>query len=169
MSLVIEDGSIVEDANSYVTRAEFIAYAATFGVTIADAVEADQQLIVAAEFIASHEPQLKGSKVSRLQAMAFPREGVVLEGFEWYSDEIPRLVLLCQMALALEVNDGIDLYNPPPNPTRAKKSEKVDGAVEVEYFGNDAAVKLSRASRADALLKSLLKNAGLTSLPLVRA
>ena len=161
MALVIETGSVVAGANSYVTRTEFITYAAGLGVTILNTDPADVMLIDAAEFIASHEDRLIGSKVSRAQEMAFPRSGVVIEGFAWDSDEIPRHVLLAQMALALEVNDGVDLYNPPTNPNRATKREKVEGAVEVEYFGIDAAAKLSRSSRAQALLASLLRRSGL--------
>ena len=166
MAIVIEDGTIVDDANSYVTRADYIAYAASKGVTIADDSDADTELVKAAEFIGAHEGNLKGDKVGRDQPLAYPRKGVVLEGFTWDADEIPRQVVLCQMALALDIHAGVDLYNPPANPGRAAKREKVD-VIEVEYFGR-AGAKMSRDSTATALLATLLVRSGLMSIPLVR-
>jgi hypothetical protein len=168
MPLTIEDGTIVTGADSWITRAEYIAYAASKGVTIADDSKADAELVQAAEFIGAHEPNLKGDKVARNQPLAYPRKNLVLEGFEWKADEIPRQVILCQMALALDVHAGIDLYNPPPNPNRPAKSEKVD-VIETSYFGKDGGMKMSRDSTATALLATLLKHSGLMSIPLVRA
>jgi hypothetical protein len=167
MALIIEDGSNVANSDSYVTRSDYIAYALTRGVTIADAVAADVQLIDAALFIESHADNLKGLRVSRDQSMAWPRSDVEIESWYWNSDEIPRQVILAQMALALDINSGVDLYNPQPE--KVTKKEKVDGAVEVEYFGNDNAVKLSRSSRATALLNLLLNRTSNISMVAIRA
>jgi hypothetical protein len=87
--------------------------------------------------------------------MAWLRGDVEIEGWYWNSDEIPRQVILAQLALALDINAGVDIYNPQPE--KVTKMEKIDGAVDVEYFGQDNAVKLSRSSRARALLNSLLR------------
>jgi hypothetical protein len=168
MALTIEDGTIVTGADSWITRAEYIAYAASKGITIADDADADAELVQAAEFIGAHEPNLKGDKVARDQPLAYPRKNLVLEGFEWKADEIPRQVILCQMALALDIHAGIDLYNPSPNPNRATRREKVD-VIEVEYFGKNGGIKMNRDSTATALLATLLKRSGLMSIPLVRA
>lgn len=157
MALVIENGSIVTNANSYVTRAEFIAYATESGVTVPNTDPTDVMLVKAAQFIDAHEANLKGSRVDRAQRMAFPRSGLVIDGWAWDEDEIPRNVLLCQMAVALDLAQGIDPYNPPVNPARAVKRQRVEGAVEVEYMdgGNQ---KLGRTTRWNALLNSLLRS-----------
>jgi hypothetical protein len=168
MALTIEDGTIVIGADSFCPRQEYIAYAASKGVIIADDTEADVELVRAAEFIGAHEPNLKGDKIARDQPLAYPRKNLVLEGFEWGADEIPRQVILCQMALALDIHAGIDLYNPSPNPNRATRREKVD-VIEVEYFGKNGGIKMNRDSTATALLATLLKRSGLMSIPLVRA
>lgn len=167
MAIVVETGSIVTGANSYVTRSDYLAYALSLGITISDVAAADVQLIKAAQFIDSKEANLKGCRVDRDQPLAFPRHAVVIDGFEWLYTEIPRQVILCQMALALDINAGIDLYNPTPILT--KKRAKVEGAVEVEYFGADGAVKLSRDSTSTALLNCLMVRGGLYSVALVRA
>lgn len=160
--MIIEDGSIVANSDSYVSRADYIAYALSFGIVITDAVAADYELVKAAQFIGSHEGKLKGYLVDRDQSMSFPRYNLFIDGFSWASNEIPRQVILCQMALAMDVNAGIDLYNPPVNPNRATSSERVEGAVDVSYFGSGASSKQSRTSTAQSLLNSLSTRSGLT-------
>ena len=166
MALVVETGAIITGADTYVTRAAYIAHAATRGITVADATAADTELVKAAEFIGTYEQRLKGYRVTREQPLAFPRYDVVIEGFSWASIEIPRQVILCQLAVALDIHAGIDPYNPPANPNQAVRSKRVEGAVTVEYFGTDGGAKMSRESSASALIACLLKNSGLT---LVRA
>ncbi len=167
MALIIEDGSLVENADSFVSRADYITYAESKGITIEDTEDADIELRQAVDFICSHEGRIKGFKVDRDQALCFPRYNFNSEGFEWSSDEIPRQVVLCQMALALEIHAGADLYNPEIN--QVAKRESVDGAVEVEYFGKENGVKLNKDSRALALLTSLLKKNGLFSIKMERS
>ena len=169
MALIIEDGSIVANANSWASRADYIAYALARGVVIPDTDAADVQLVKAAEFIGSHEANLKGYLVQRDQSLAFPRHDIVIDDWYWSSTEIPRQVTLCQMALAMDINAGVDLYNKPVNPNLAVKSERVEGAVSVEYAVSDTVgQKLSRSSTSDALLASLLQRNGLVGLRMVR-
>jgi hypothetical protein len=167
MALIIENGSIVTNSDSYVTRADYIAYALALGITIADGVAADVQLVDATQFIESHAGNLKGYRFTRDQSLAWPRGSVEIEGWFWNNDEIPRQVILAQMAIALDINAGVDLYN--PQPVKVRKLEKIEGAIEVEYFGQDNAVSLSRSSRARALLNSLLRRTSNISLVAIRA
>lgn len=170
MALVIEDGTLVTDADSWVTRAEFIAYAAARGVTIPDDDASDVYLVKAAAFIGDHEANLKGILVERDQALCFPRSGLIIEDWSWSSTEIPRQVKLCQMAYAVDLFNEIDIYNPPQNPGLATKKERVEGAVSVEYAVSDnAPQKLGRTSTGEALLASLLMHNGMLSMSLVRA
>lgn len=161
MAVTVETGAIVTGADSYVSRADYITYAATLGVTIASAAAADIELVKAAQYIDQHEANLKGTKYTRGQPMAFPRDGVTIDGWYWTATEIPRQVILCQMAFALDVNAGRDLWNRGANPGLVATNKTVVGAVSVSYAVNPNAQKLSRNSTADALLASLLKNSGL--------
>lgn len=169
MALITENGSIVTGADSYVTRADYITFAASMGVTVADSDATDVTLRKSARFIDSHEPNLKGVTVSRTQTMAFPRAGVSIDNWTWSSDEIPRQVILAQMTIALDMEAGIDPYNPPVNPSRATVEERVEGAVSVRYDNGGATQKLSRTSTATALINSLLISSGLMSITLVRS
>lgn len=169
MALILEDGSIVTNSDTYVSRTDYIAYAAARGTTIADEEATDVQLLKAAEYIDRHEDNLKGDLVERNQSMAFPRSNLTIDSWYWGSDEIPRQVILCQLAFALDINAGVDLYNRPQNPNLITKSEKVD-VIEIEYaVGETTGQKLSQTSTGDALLSSLLNNSGLISISLVRA
>lgn len=162
MALVIEDGSLSNPlADSFVSRVDYIAHAATLGITIADVDATDIELVKAAQFIAHHEGRLKGTLVDRDQPLPYPRADLVISGFEWAITEIPRQVILCQMAVALDIRAGIDPYNPPQNPTLAKKRVKVEGAVDIEYFGQDTSVNMNRFGSSVALLNTLLRRATL--------
>ena len=167
MTIIVEDGSQVENSNSYSTRADYIAYALTLGVTISDSTTADVQLIKSAEYIMHHEANLKGCRVSRSQSMAYPRTGLYIEGWYWDSDEIPRQVILCQLAFAMDINGGEDLYNRSVNPNQAVIGERVEDVVDVKY-SDPGSQKLSKSSSGDALLAALLNNGGLMSIPTTR-
>ncbi len=162
MALIVEDGSIVPGADTYVSREDYIAYAKSMGVTVEDNEATDVKLRKAANFIDSHEADLKGTKVHRDQPMAFPREGVVLENWPWSNHEIPRQVLLAQLNIALDIEAGIDPFNPPENPSRIVIEERVEGAITVKYSDpRGGSRKLGRDSSATALMNLLLKRSGL--------
>lgn len=169
MAIIIEDGTVVVGSNSYVSRGDYIAHAASIGITIVDDAGADVELIKSAEFINQHEVELKGTRYTRDQSSAYPRTGLEIDGWFWSHLEIPRQVILCQLAYALDVHDGIDLWNRPVNPNLATKRERVEGAIEVEYAIEKTNQKLGRTSTGDALLRSLLRRSGLRSIPFIRA
>lgn len=159
MTIIVEDGSIVDNSNSLVSRADYIAYAATLGVTIADGEAADVELIKSAEYIARHESNLSGSRVTRDQSMFYPRYNLYVDGWHWASDEVPDKAIQCQMAYALDINGGEDLYNRSVNPERITTKERVEGAVTVEYADTSGAGQPAiKSSTGDSLLASLLES-----------
>ena len=132
MTLTVETGAIVTGANSYVSRADAIAYASDRGVALADSTATDAILIKAASYLESYRNKFKGELVSRDQPLAWPRYDAVIEGFSWATDEIPRQVVNAQLAVLLEINAGDDPFNPTPvvGPVTEKT---VSGAVTVRY------------------------------------
>lgn len=168
MELIVEDGSIVPNADSWVSEDDYTAYAAGLGYTLDDIEAVRTALRQSAIFIGTYEGRLKGTLVERDQPLCFPRDDLEIDGFAWADDEIPRQVRLCQMQYAIDIQVfGIDPYNPPASNSNAVKREKVEGAVEVEYAVSNA-MKLSRNSTSRALLSTLLKNGGLYSITLER-
>ena len=165
-TIVVENGTIVTGANSYVTMAEYIDYAASLNVTITDLQIYRTQLIKAAQFIDGLENVLKGATVEKPHPMAFPRNNLTdINGWSWDNDEIPTVLKQAQMSLAIDINDGEDLWNLSQSGATGIKREKVDGAVEVEYAVSETG-RLPYNSRSQALLMSLMRYNGL-GIPLV--
>ncbi len=135
MALVIEDGTLVAGANSFSTRDEWIAYAATRGVTIPDADAQDKNLILAMDYLWSI--CLKGELVDDDQTTPFPRKGLV-EGDtadDWVYT-IPQRMKNAQMQLGLDVFNGIDL-TPSGGASEQLKRSKI-GPIEEEFFERTA-------------------------------
>lgn len=157
MTLIVEDGTIVDSAESFVTVAEFKTFAAKQGVTAA--AEADDEQVEVALRKASQYMQQKfrlfwrGSLVDATQRLAWPRRGVPLVDFfdpfytnanvpldfqdTYYIGEnvIPPEIQDCQNLLALATIDSAGLSTGTLQPAygRMTKREKA-GDLEVEYM-----------------------------------
>jgi len=160
MAIIVEDGSIVAGANSYISRADYITAAAAVGVTVTSDTTADSELIKAAAYIDAHEINLQGYKTARDNPMAFPRDYVKTGSWLWTSTEIPTEVIKAQIEYALDIHAGKDLWNRGGNPNLIASEKRVEGAVSVK-FAVDAGSQVSTfTSRGDAYLRQLLINGG---------
>jgi len=149
-TIIIEDGTVVPGANSYVTEAELTTYAADRGITLTAAT--DVLLIKAMDYIESLS--FIGTKYSKGQALQWPRSNVYIDGFYFVPTIIPPALQTGQIATAL----AIDSENSPlATVERATKREKVD-VIEVEYMDNAAAQTIVKT--ITAALRKLLVNAG---------
>lgn len=161
MALIVEDGSIVANANTYNTVADARTYADLRGIEMpVDDAAVEAMLIQSMDFFESYANKFIGDKKTNGQPLSWPRENVTLEGFEQPSDEIPRLVQYAQLAVAMEIAQGIDPYN-PTEPKGAVTEERVEGAVTVKYANSGKLMPVSAYSKSSALIQALLKNGGL--------
>jgi hypothetical protein len=157
MALIIEDGSLVANANSYVTVEEARTYAAARGVTLSAVdAEVEQLLIPAMDYLEAQRDRYQGTKVSATQSLQWPRYPVYIDGFLFASDEIPNDLKNAECQLAIEKQNGVDLL--PTSEGRAIIKEVV-GPLETEYsesVGSD-----SPTMRAvDNLLQPLYNSGG---------
>ncbi len=155
MPLTIENGSNVANANSYVTRAEIIAYAAARGVTIANVDESDVFAIKAMDYI--ERKNFKGSPSygppGVIQALQFPRSEIEYQGAYFDEDSIPTLLKNAECEAAMLISQGVELEPNRSADTQAIKRDKT-GPLETEYF---APASLSASTpQLDALLKPLI-------------
>lgn len=157
MAIIVENGSIVTGANSYVTEAELTAYATARGVTLIDGTE--QLLIQAMDSIESKS--FIGTKSTAGQPLQWPRDGVYIDGYYIEPTTIPTQLKNAQMATAIAIDEGND---PLAVVESGIKSEKVD-VLEVEY--QDNAITNSYDPKIDAMLKKLLANSGSMFNPVV--
>ncbi len=126
MAIVVEDGTIVEGANSYVSTTELTAFASARSITLT--AGAETLLIQAMDYIESLSYQ--GAKRNFTdQPLQWPRVNVYIDG--WYNsvDHIPQQLKdgLCHVAIAIDEGNGPDADVP-----RFTRSERV-GDLEVVY------------------------------------
>jgi hypothetical protein len=108
MALIIEDGSVVANANSFTTDLEFTDYAALMGYTL-PATESERDSLQAQSYsylAFTYESQMQGYRINADQTGLFPRSGVYAYGFQVSSDSIPQDVKNAQMLAAVSINDG---------------------------------------------------------------
>ena len=150
MAIIVEDGTIVTGANSYVSEAELTAYATARGVTLTGGTE--QLLIQSMDYIEAQNYQ--GTKYTQGQPLQWPRSGVYIDGYYVDTSTIPAELKAAEMATAVAIDGG---NNPLNVIDPAVKREKVD-VIEVEY--QDGAMSSSYDPKIQSMLKKLLSGSG---------
>lgn len=146
MALVVEDGTLVSGADSYVTLAEFKAWADKRGVTYGTDDAVTQQIYRAMDYIESLN--FIGEKSDENQALQWPRDQVVIDGYYIDSDEMPSEL---KVAVYESIKAEIDGDSRMTASDRRTISEKV-GDLQVTY-ANNADVKRSIPAVTRALRK----------------
>jgi hypothetical protein len=156
MTLIVEDGSQVSNANSYVSDSDYTTYAAARGRTIGtSAANREIELIKAMDYIESHRDRFKGDKKSQSQALQWPRYNVELDGYAVDSDSIPQELKNAQMEAAILLN-GSELLK--TGSYQNVQREKL-GELEVSYFSGGS-YDLPRTDTIDVYLDLLLSASG---------
>lgn len=157
--LIVEDGSIVADANSLASLDTLRNYALSRGVTLSDDDDiVGAQAIKAMDWIAAQEPRLSGQRVSEAQELPFPRCGLRVNG--WYIEPttIPRQAVSLQAQLVIDQKNGVDIM---PTSSGAVKSRVKVGPIETDYLvsvGMDG--RTPDLAAANALLQTLTGGGG---------
>lgn len=150
MAIVVEDGSIVTGANSYVTEAELTTYATARGVTLT--IDTEQLLIRAMDYIEGLN--YKGIKLTETQPLQWPRSGVSIDRYAVDIDEIPDELKNGEMETAMAIDNGQDQL---ADIGRVKQSATV-GPISVEYVIGTGSTTLVR--KINNQLRKLLRSAG---------
>jgi len=146
-SLVIEDGSIVSGAESYVTVQEFEAYAAKRGIAVAG--NSNSLLLNAMDYLETLS--FIGWKKTEAQALQWPRDEVYIDNYYIESTTIPQELKTAQIVAALTIDAGNDLLSNAVD--RKVIREKVD-SIEVEY--SEASGSKKQFEKVNAMLEKLL-------------
>lgn len=152
MALVIEDGSGVAGANSYISVVDAQAYATARGLAV---VITEASLIRACDYLESLRAEYQGTKTDEDQALQWPRYGAYLDGASIDSDEIPDVLPKAQAQLACDILAGTDIM--PTSDGREVVEETVQGAVSVKYAPTGSA-PVPQFPAARALLEPLLSS-----------
>tara|TARA_R110000796_G_scaffold64465_2_gene149422 strand:+ start:21027 stop:21518 length:492 start_codon:yes stop_codon:yes gene_type:complete len=154
MALIVENGTIVSGANTYVSDAEYVTYAAERGYTIGAFGGAREiELIKAMDFLESYRDRFKGSKVTKSQPLQWPRVSVFIDTFQENSNELPEELKKAQMELAYQ---SITLNLAPSGAFQNVQSQGL-GALSVSYY-NGGSYQSVQLKSVDLYLRVLLKN-----------
>jgi hypothetical protein len=154
MTLIVEDGTGLANAESYASVAEFQAYHANIGndVTLITDTTIEQLLRRATQYMVSvYRSRWQGRRTLSTQALDFPRYDVIVEGYSVLSNIVPAEVKNACCELALKANSATLL----DDKTQTVIREKVD-VIEVEYDKNSPVQ--TRYSQIDNLLSVFLSS-----------
>ena len=131
--LVIEDGTVVLGAASFISYADAVTEAANYGVTFSDDEITGQVHLRGAYLwlVNLYESNLQGLRMSGQQTGIFPRDGVTARNFKVEDNVIPGDVILAQVFAASALAGGIDI-----NAIKSSadlKSFSVDGVYSETY------------------------------------
>jgi hypothetical protein len=167
MALIVEDGTIVTGANSYVSVANARTWATLRGQTFtgADSV-VEARLVNAMDVLEGYRDRWKGAKTDEDQSLQWPRADVWIDGVEFPDDEIPSELVAAQIQLAYDS----ETYPLQPTGTgREVVRQKVD-VIETEYAKRGTGTVQAQFNKAMNFLKPLMKaGTGLWTLEAVRA
>lgn len=131
MALVVEDGSVVSGANSYVTLAEFKAWADSRAISYSDTdATVEAQILRAMDYI--ERLQFIGNKANENQPLQWPRTEALIDGYYADATEIPTPVKIAVYEATVVQAAG---YSELEVQSRKTLRERV-GDIEVEYAEN---------------------------------
>lgn len=153
MALTIEDGSIVENADSFATVAECRAFADARGLDLpVDDGDVEKLLVNAVDFLFSLEADFQGDREHVDQELPFPRDGVFLFGAD-VSGLIPKILKQGQCRLAFDASQATLLAT---GSGRVVKKKGV-GPLSVEYADDGASNPQVNLTAALTILEPLFK------------
>lgn len=158
MALIIEDGTQVADAVSYVDKAYVIGFALARGVTFPSAdAEAEALIVKAMDYVEGVEERFLGTRVSADQELSWPRAGVYLHGFEVAEDSIPKPLKKAVAQLAIEAMTQ-DLA---PNGTGKEVIRKKLDVIETQYAETGSSLATPIFPKVEAFLDQLTSGGSL--------
>ena len=149
-TIIVENGTVVAGANSYVSEADLTAYAADRGVTLTTAL--DVLIIKAMDYIESLS--FIGDKHKEAQPLQWPRDEVYIDRYYIERETIPKELKKGVYTAALAIDAELD---PLRIIERATKREKVD-VIEVEYMDSAAAQPIVKT--INAAMRKILAGGG---------
>lgn len=136
-AIIVENGSGVPNANSYVDAAEITAFLELMGVDAGE-ITPEQLAITSAMFIAVSVKCWPGCRTTDTQGMDWPRKGVWLSCSDrpYPSNKIPDQLKRAQLFAALAAAQGIVLF-PAYDPTAGNIKREELGPLKTEFFGQN--------------------------------
>lgn len=167
MTLIVEDGTIVTGANTFISQADFRSYCDDRGINLDayDPLLIDASIVRAGDWL-NNEDRLwwRGQRVNDEQSMAWPRAGVIVQlgtGNELPSNLIPSKIKQAQCYLTFK---QLTVGDVQPDLDRGGGIQSVSaGGVSVTYMSTAMIETLYQA--AQGILKPYLRRVYYTIQP----
>jgi hypothetical protein len=157
ITIIIEDGTNVANANSYVSISDTRDYATNRGISLPISDDEVASLIIkSTDYLETK--QYQGTKTYSDQSLLWPRSGVTVDCLDFAVDQIPKNLKLAQYQLVIAANQGIELL---PNIQAGDfvKREKI-GVIETEYADPLSIGLQPSFTGVDSLLSPLIYECG---------
>ena len=156
MALIIEDGSGVANANSYVTAAQWDAWATARGISHSHSTSKIEEFILTAmDYIEAQN--FLGRKATNAQSLQWPRTEVYIDSYSVNSDEIPNQLKNALYEVTRTVADGNFALSARGRQTTQEKI----GEITVTYKNNASMNKETPA--VTSALRKITKSANAVS------
>ena len=142
--LIVEDGTIVPNSNSYTDIANARTIASTYGLTLPEAeAEAELALIIGQKWILQQESSLQGSRLESAQSISYPRAPVELYGFLLDKNTIPSELIDSQVIAAVQQGISGDILTAGSDDQALATNFKIDGLGTFDYCSNASSSAVS--------------------------
>ena len=152
MALIIEDGTGVSGANSYITLVEAREYADLRSLLLPTS-DSELEVLIIKAFDYLEALDYKGEPANPPQDAAFPRRNLYIQGVLFSDSQIPFKLKQAQSQLAFEATN-FDLQ--PTGDGREVVKEKVD-VIEVEYAEKGINVARPTFTKVNGFLTDLIR------------
>ena len=160
MALIIEDGTGVAGANSYITIANIRIYATARGVTLdADDAIVETQVFQAMDYLEAQRSRYQGDKTDATNPLQWPRCGVYIDCVAIDDDVIPQELIDAESQLVMDIEGGLILYANTNAGEQQVIKEKVD-VLETTYSEARSTSSSANIPSVDRLLEVLYSACG---------
>lgn len=136
MALIIEDGSQVDNSDSYGSLSDLKNFSSKRGTDLASSytdTQLEAAMIRSMDWIESKRDKFQGTKVSSTQSLQWPRSGVYIDDSLVATNSIPQELIDAQFFLTME-SVTTDLQPTKLSTDKGQVTqESVEGAVSVSY------------------------------------
>ncbi len=176
MPLVVEDGSNVAGANSYIDLVFLNAYATARGYELpTDDADKEQLVILATDYLEHFRDKYQGTKANTDQVLQWPRKDVTVDGLEVEEDAIPIELQNAQAQLVIEQNLGIKLYPVPASSSSTTTTptgeitQQTIGPITVKYSSGSTSSSTSTRSSGSTVTPVIIASVQSFLKPLLKS
>lgn len=113
-TIIVEDGTGVASANSFIDTAYLSTYASDRGLSVSSSQQTQEQhILLAMDYLSYFAERWEGAKSADDNALDWPRTGASIGSVAIAKDAIPEDLKKAQAQLVVEKNSGVLLFPAP--------------------------------------------------------